>query len=131
MIDTSEGKVLATQDREADLAKWETLSKEGFTAFEKRRYVQAETRFQDALKVAELLAQGKEARSVQDAGDKLDMERLTKSLNNLAALYHLQGKYEMAEALYDRCLDLKLELHGDDHLEVAVNLHNLAALVLR
>jgi tetratricopeptide (TPR) repeat protein len=127
-MDTSEGKALATQDRDTDLAHWQTLSQEGFTAFEKRRYSQAETKFQEALKLAESLSHGKEARTVKEESDRQDIERLTRSLNNLAALYHLQGKYEMAEAMYDRCLDLKLELHGDDHLEVAVNLHNLAAL---
>jgi tetratricopeptide (TPR) repeat protein len=127
-MDTSEGKALATQDRDTDLANWRSLSQEGFTAFEKRRYSQAEVKFQEALKLAENLSHGKEARAAKDESDRQDIERLTKSLNNLAALYHLQGKYEMAEAMYDRCLDLKLELHGDDHLEVAVNLHNLAAL---
>ncbi len=119
---------MATPDRETELANWQTLSSEGFTAFEKRRYVQAESKFQEALKLAEALSQGKEAGSVKEESDRQDVERLTKSLNNLAALYHLQAKYEMAEAMYERCLDLKLDLHGDDHLEVAVNLHNLAAL---
>jgi len=127
-MDASEGQAVATQDRESIKANWQTLSQEGYTAFEKRRYVQAETRFQDALKLAESLTQGKEAAKAKDEEDRQDFERLTKSLNNLAALYHLQAKYEMAEAMYDRCLDLKLELYGDDHLEVAVNLHNLAAL---
>ena len=127
-METGEGKALATQDREAELINWQALSDEGFKAFEKRRYSQAEVKFQDALKLAESLAHGKEAGKVKEESDKLDVERLTKSLNNLAALYHLQGKYEMAEAMYDRCLDLKLALYGDDHLEVAVNLHNLAAL---
>lgn len=119
---------MATQDRTTDLANWRTLTDEGFTAFEKRRYSQSEVKFQEALKLAESLSHGKEARNVKDDSDREDVERLTKSLNNLAALYHLQGKYEMAEAMYERCLDLKLDLHGEDHLEVAVNLHNLAAL---
>jgi len=127
-MDASEGKAVATQDRESIKAEWQSLSQEGYTAFEKRRYVQAETRFQDALKLAESLTQGKEAGKAKDNDERQDFERLTKSLNNLAALYHLQAKYEMAEAMYDRCLDLKLALYGDDHLEVAVNLHNLAAL---
>jgi tetratricopeptide (TPR) repeat protein len=127
-MNTSEGKVLATPDRETDLTRWQALSTEGYTAFEKRRYVQAESKFQEALKLAEALSQGKEARTVNEECDRQDIERLTKSLNNLAALYHLQAKYEMAEAMYERCLDLKLDLHGDDHIEVAVSLHNLAAL---
>ncbi|MBS1996376.1 MAG: tetratricopeptide repeat protein [Cyanobacteria bacterium SZAS LIN-2] len=127
-MDTSEGPAVATQDRAALAANWQNLSQEGYTAFEKRRYVQAETRFQDALKIAESLTAGKDAAKARSEEDRQDFERLTKSLNNLAALYHLQAKYEMAEAMYERCLDLKLALYGDDHLEVAVNLHNLAAL---
>ncbi|MBZ0189303.1 MAG: tetratricopeptide repeat protein, partial [Candidatus Obscuribacterales bacterium] len=47
---------------------------------------------------------------------------------NLAALYHSQGKYSMAEDNYQRSLDIKLSLYGEDHLETAVNYHNLAML---
>lgn len=57
-----------------------------------------------------------------------DLVRLTKSLNNLAALYQLQGKYFLADNLYERCLDIKLALYGEEHLETAINLHNLAVL---
>jgi tetratricopeptide (TPR) repeat protein len=57
-----------------------------------------------------------------------DLERLTRGLNNLAALYQLQGKYQMAEEMYERCLDIKLDLFGELHLDTAVNLHNLATL---
>jgi hypothetical protein len=57
-----------------------------------------------------------------------DQERLGKALNNLAALYYLQGKYQMAEEMYERCLDLKLALYGEEHLETALVMHNLAAL---
>ena len=127
-MDVSEGQLLDADKRESAISEWQTLSEEGYKAFEKKRYVQAESKFQDALKIAETATAGKSARGVSETADQQDFERLTKSLNNLAALYHLQGKYEMAEAMYERCLDLKLDLHGDDHLEVAVNLHNLAAL---
>ena len=54
--------------------------------------------------------------------------RLAKSLNNLAALYHVQGKYGLAEELYEKCLDLKLDMYGEEHIEVAINLHNLGVL---
>jgi len=57
-----------------------------------------------------------------------DLVRLTKSLNNLAALYQMQGKYFLADNLYERCLDIKLALYGEEHLETAINLHNLAVL---
>ena len=130
-MEASESQVLPTKsasEREADIVSWQSLSEEAYKAFERKRYVQAESKFQDALKLAEGLTAGKIARGASDEADRQDFERLTRSLNNLAALYHLQGKYEMAEAMYERCLDLKLDLYGDDHLEVAVNLHNLAAL---
>ena len=141
-MENNEGKAAATLDRDSEIASWQSLSQEGYTAFEKRRYSQAETKFQDALKFAENLTAGKTVPSYVGAKnapgnttetadvevDRADFERLTKTLNNLAALYQLQGKYEMAEAMYDRCLDLRLDLYGDDHLEVAINLHNLASL---
>ncbi len=130
-MDASESQVVvssSSRGRDADIVSWQALSEEAYKAFEKKRYVQAEERFQDALKLAEGLTTAKLAAKAASSEDRQDFERLTKSLNNLAALYHLQGKYEMAEAMYDRCLDLKLDLYGDDHLEVAVNLHNLAAL---
>ncbi|MBX9692562.1 MAG: tetratricopeptide repeat protein [Cyanobacteria bacterium] len=106
----------------SDDATWQALIEEGTKAFENNQYAKAETQFKDALTLAEKLF---EADGGRDEEAKI---RLTKSLNNLGALYHVQGKYSMAEALYERCLDLKLELYGQQHLEVAVNLHNLAVL---
>lgn len=150
-------------ERLAQIAKWQSLSEEAHSAFEVRRYTQAETRFLDALIIAEQLsgvvtAEAKDeleqdiitsiatmaknavntkpqsptqflrpAYKIVDVSEE-DLTRLAKSLNNLAALYHLQGKFFLAENLYDRCLDIKLALYGEEHLETAINLHNLAVL---
>lgn len=108
-------------DPVAQEAEWKHFLEEGSDFFDKERYSVAEVCFKNALTIAE--------RMQQSAIDKdAAKARLTKSLNNLAALYHVQGKYGMAEEMYERCLDLKLQMFGDEHLEVAVNLHNLAVL---
>lgn len=126
--------------REELLATWQKYSDEGHKAHQDRRYAFAELKFINALKAAEALAEGLKSSEVTSslAKEKLtpdeqarqleDLERLTRGLNNLAALYQLQGKYQMAEEMYERCLDIKLDLFGEQHLDTAVNLHNLATL---
>jgi tetratricopeptide (TPR) repeat protein len=119
--------------------EWKTLVEEGNESFSIERYSVAEIKFKEALELAEKLLEAEtnqddKKSASQKSGDKasLNLEaaqlRLTKSLNNLAALYHVQGKYGMAEELYEKCLDLKLNIYGEEHLEVAINLHNLAVL---
>ena len=103
-----------------DSQSWQQLIEEGTENFQSERYAKAELQFKEALDLAESI--------YKEDGSEESKIRLTKSLNNLGALYHVQGKYSMAEELYERCLDLKLELYGQEHLEVAVNLHNLAVL---
>ena len=49
-------------------------------------------------------------------------------LNNLAILYHKQGKYDKAEPLYQRALAIKEMVLGPDHPDVATMLNNLAGL---
>ncbi len=125
--------------REELLATWQKYSEEGHKAHQDRRYAFAELKFINALKAAEALADGLKSSEVtgaakekltpaEQAGQLEDLERLTRGLNNLAALYQLQGKYQMAEEMYERCLDIKLDLFGELHLDTAVNLHNLATL---
>jgi tetratricopeptide (TPR) repeat protein len=116
-------------------AEWKQLVQEGTGAFERERYTVAEISFKSALELAEKLLEeltGTTETPKSAEPPKADLEaardRLAKSLNNLAALYHVQGKYGLAEELYEKCLDLKLEMYGEEHLEVAVNLHNLAVL---
>ena len=50
------------------------------------------------------------------------------SLNNLAALYRSQGRYEEAEPLYQQALAMTRKLLGEEHPSVATSLNNLAAL---
>ena len=54
--------------------------------------------------------------------------RCRPSLNNLADLYHTQGRYAEAEPLYQRALAIREQALGPDHPDVALSLNNLAAL---
>ncbi len=132
----------SSEQLQAGEAEWKALVEAGNESFSIERYSVAEIKFKEALELAEklleaekVIAGGGEASvdekvNTPEALEKLETAqiRLTKSLNNLAALYHVQGKYGMAEELYEKCLDLKLNIYGEEHLEVAVNLHNLAVL---
>ncbi len=51
------------------------------------------------------------------------------SLNNLAFMYHDQGKYAEAEALYKRALAIDEKALGPEHPDVAQSLENYAALL--
>ena len=50
------------------------------------------------------------------------------SLNNLAALYDNQGKYDEAESLYQRALAIREKVLGSDHPDTAETRNNLAVL---
>ena len=50
------------------------------------------------------------------------------SLNNLAALYQVQGRYAEAEPLFKRSLAIKEKAFGPDHPDVALSLNNLGLL---
>ncbi len=51
-----------------------------------------------------------------------------RSLDSLAVLYRDQGKYDEAEALYERSLAIWEKALGKDHPDVATSLNNLAEL---
>ncbi len=51
------------------------------------------------------------------------------SLNNLAQLYHAQGKDAEAEPLYQRSLAIREKALGPEHPDVATSLENYAALL--
>jgi tetratricopeptide (TPR) repeat protein len=106
--------VLNCMEKHAVSDSWKAAVEAGNQAYENGRVAQAEIHFLEALKQAESFGQ--------------DDARLALSLNNLAAVYHTQGKYTMAEPLYNRSLDIKKRLHGEEHPEVALNVHNLAVL---
>ncbi len=50
------------------------------------------------------------------------------SINNLAELYRIQGRYSEAETLYQQALNTRKRLFGEEHIDVAQSLNNLAAL---
>ncbi|MBX9687835.1 MAG: tetratricopeptide repeat protein [Candidatus Obscuribacterales bacterium] len=93
---------------------WKKLVEEGNAAYERGKIPEAEVKFLAALEEAEKFGE-------EDA-------RLALSLNNLAAMYHEQGKYTMAEPLYKRALDIRINIHGERHPDIALNHHNLAVL---
>lgn len=113
-----------------DITRWRTLTEEASTAYETRKYTEAELKFKEALEIAEKVAdpEPKEDGEGKTKKDREDEIRVSKSLNNLASLYHVQGKYGLAEELYDRCLDLNLDIYGEETLEVGIILHNLAVV---
>lgn len=119
---------MTDQQTEDHIAEWQRIVQEGNDAYGRRRYTEAELAFIAALRIAEKAATPEEMSKLDEAEQAAVNTRLAKSLNNMAALYHTQGKYNMAEDLYTRCLELKKKTHGDEHLEVAISLHNLAVL---
>jgi tetratricopeptide (TPR) repeat protein len=96
---------------------------EGNLAYSQGRYAAAEVIFADSLKEAE-------SWPAEDAhqGQNEMAVRLTKSLNNMAALFHAQGKYKMAEDIYLKALDIKQRIYPEESEEIAVALQNLAIL---
>ena len=89
----------------------------GAKAYREGRYSDAVNSFQAAVKEAE-------AFGPQDP-------RLATSLNNLAELYRLQGKFVDAEPLYKRSLAIREKSLGPEHPRVAGSLNNLAGLVVQ
>ncbi len=50
------------------------------------------------------------------------------TMNNLAQLYQLQGRYELARPLFEKTLPLNLQLFGEKHPDTLSNMNNLAEL---
>ena len=50
------------------------------------------------------------------------------SHNNLAALYDSHGRFEEAEPLYTRALEIREKALGPEHPDTAASLNNLAGL---
>jgi tetratricopeptide (TPR) repeat protein len=109
-------------DFAGEMSLWKKRIAEGNAAYFDRRYSKAEIRFSEALKQAESWPKD------LPIDQKHELEScLSKSQNNLAALYHSQGKYLLAEQLYLQSLEIKKRILGDENTEVALNLQNLAA----
>lgn len=93
---------------------WDGLTVAGQAALQKGDYVDAQRKFEAALRLAEQF-------SPQDP-------RLGKSLNDLAAVYYAQQDFARAEPLLERSLAAIEQALGPDDPDVAQSLKNLAAL---
>jgi tetratricopeptide (TPR) repeat protein len=110
-------------DLEKELKDWLSVSEQGHAAFGRRKLVPAELKFKEAVSIAEKLC--------NEPANKNDDElkaKHGKSLNNLGAVYHAQGKFGLAEEAYRKALDLKIQLFGEEHFETAPCFQNLAAV---
>ena len=87
----------------------------GVKAYRQGLYAEAERQFKAALSEAERFGE-------QD-------RRFATSLNNLAELYRVQGKYVEAEPLYKRSLAIREKALGPEHPNVATSLKNYAVLL--
>ncbi len=94
---------------------WESYIQAGKAAYEQGNYSEAEKQFLAALQ------------EVENFGP--EDTRLATSLNNLALLYHDEGKYAEAEPLYQRALAINEKTLGPEHPSVALSLENYAELL--
>ncbi len=76
-------------------------------------YAQAEAWLKHLLQIREAEGQG-------------DSAALGTALNDLAALYFYQGRYEEAEPLFHRSLEIREKSLGKDHPDAAESMNNLA-----
>lgn len=93
---------------------WEKYNDAGKNAFQQGRYAETEKQFKAALKEAEQFGS--------------EDPRLAATLNNLADVYRAQGKYALAEPLYQRALAIFEKAPGPEDSIVAVSLNRLAGL---
>ena len=98
-----------------DRQLWEKDIVAGMQAYQQGRYAQAEKSWLAALE---------QAKKFGDENAPLGV-----SLNNLANLYHAQGKYAEAEPLYRRSLAIRETALGSEHPDVATTLESYAVLL--
>ncbi len=110
-------------DLEKELADWLSVSEQGHAAYGRRKLVPAELKFKEAVEIVEKLCNEPAHKDDEELKGKLG-----KSLNNLGAVYHAQGKFGLAEEAYQKALDLKIQLFGEEHFETAFCFQNLAAV---
>ena len=108
------GLALSVQTACIQQTPWEKSNAAGEEAYRQARYAEAEQHFTAALKEAENFGE-------QDP-------RFALSLNNLAELYRVQGKYVEAEPLFKRSLAIREKVLGPEHPDVAASFNNLASL---
>jgi tetratricopeptide (TPR) repeat protein len=89
------------------------LNQTGSYLNERAQYVEAETLMEHAVAINERIL----------GPSHLD---LATNYNNLALLYHDQGKYELSEALLQRALAIREKVLESNHPKIAMSLNNLA-----
>ncbi len=94
---------------------WEKLNGKAKTLFKQKRYPDALSVSEEALKVAE-----------DTFGP--DHPKVAISLNNIAELHIINGTYDEIEPLYKRALEINEKALGPDNPDVAISLNNLAEL---
>jgi len=94
---------------------WEKLNNKANTLFKQKRYPDALSVSEEALKVAE-----------DTFGP--DHPKVATSLNTIAELYIINGTYAEIEPLYKRALKINEKALGSDNPDVAISLNNLAEL---
>src|SRR5437870_3654763 len=95
-------------------AEWAAHMAAADVADRARDYRTAAARYEAALREAESFG--------------ADDPRVARTLNNLASLYHAQGRFAEAEPLYRRSLTIFEKASGPDHPRVGLALSNLANL---
>ncbi len=98
----------------AQQADWERYMRTGAAAYQQGNYAEAVKQTKAALSAAEAFGP--------------DDPRLATSLNNLAALYYAQRRYDEAEPLYQHAITITERAMGPDHPNLAATLGNLAEL---
>ena len=106
--------VLLSTQASAQEILWETHNEEGNHSYQQGKYAEAEKQFLAALREAEKFG----------SADR----RLARSLTSLATLYRTQGKYNDAEPLYQRALEIDEKVLGTEDTQVAADLNNLGVL---
>jgi tetratricopeptide (TPR) repeat protein len=93
---------------------WDQDAQAGAQAYLHGNYAAAERHLLAALRTAEEFGP--------------EDPRLALSLNNLALVYHAQGRYDDAEPVYQRAITITERALGPDHPNLAASLGNLAEL---
>jgi tetratricopeptide (TPR) repeat protein len=106
------GTMLFLKNYLKEAESWESLNQSGVKAFKESRYTEAEKYFVRAADLAEKFSQ-------EDL-------RINFSLNQLAEIYRIQSKYNDAEQVLKRLLNIYKQKLGTEHINVALTLNNLA-----
>ncbi|PYV82221.1 MAG: kinesin, partial [Acidobacteria bacterium] len=98
----------------ADDKTWKMHTEAGEEAYRQGNLTEAEKEFREARKETDALA--------------FPDQRQAVSLENLARLYCLQGKYGQAEGLYWQVLTIREKILGATHPDLAAAFNNLALI---